>query len=228
MLGVALLASGKEQMAGLPWMAAMLVLLALADACEVALARVCTDAYNGFMRKLPLNGGNAMKADECFVLPPPDLGLREAGQVLGALGSFSVWPFYGALMAMVVAVHVQISPPKVPAPAAKAAGCAAGGGCGTSGGCGSGGCGASAGKGCGCGSGAAAKTVPPASKAAQPGIKTPQPAPASMLPRQPFPSPLINAPQQPGVRPPPVPPVRQPEGGVIAKPDGTPTLPAAK
>jgi hypothetical protein len=100
-------AVGRAQMAALPWAAAPVVLLALADACQVVMARICTDAYNAFMRKLPLNGGNAMKAEECFVLPLPEPGWRQAGQVLGALGSLSVLPFYGALLALVVAFYVQ-------------------------------------------------------------------------------------------------------------------------
>ncbi len=148
--GMLLFAGGKAQMAALPWAAGVVVLLALADAGQVALARIFTEAYNRFMAKVPLNGGNALKAEEWLVLPAPTLSLREAGQVLGALGSFSVWPFYGALLALVVAFHVQTSPPSPGASHAKSAGCSAGGGCGTTGGCGSGGCGASSGKGCGC------------------------------------------------------------------------------
>lgn len=170
-LGFVLLASGKAQMAALPWVAGVVVLLALADACQVVMGRICTDAYNGFMRKLPLNGGNAMKAEECFVLPAPDPGWRQAGQVLGALGSLSVLPFYGALLALVIAFHVQTSPEGKSArllpSAAPKSGCSAGGGCGTSGGCGSGGCGASSGKGCGCGSEAKAKAVPTAAPVPQ-------------------------------------------------------------
>ena len=172
-LGVVLLASGKAQMAALPWAAGVVILLAFADACQVVMARVCTDAYNGFMRKLPLNGGNAMKAEECFVLPAPEPGWRQAGQVLGALGSLSVLPFYGALLALVVAFHVQMAGDGGGAKAARLltssatkGGCSAGGGCGTSGGCGSGGCGASSGKGCGCGSEAAGKKAPSALGAA--------------------------------------------------------------
>ena len=106
--GVMVFAAGKPQMAALPWVAGVVVLLALADACQAVMARICTDAYNAFMRKLPLNGGNAMKAEECFVLPAPDLGWRQAGRVLGALGSFSVFPFYGALLALIMAFHVQV------------------------------------------------------------------------------------------------------------------------
>jgi hypothetical protein len=111
--GVVVLAAGRAQMAALPWAAAPVVLLALADACQVVMARICTDAYNAFMRKLPLNGGDAMKAEECFVQPAPDPGWRQMGQVLGALGSLSVLPFYGALLALVVAFHVQTSPSDV-------------------------------------------------------------------------------------------------------------------
>lgn len=55
-------------MAAWPWVVGVVLLLAVADACQVVMARICTDAYNGFMRKLPLNGGNAMKAEECFIL----------------------------------------------------------------------------------------------------------------------------------------------------------------
>ena len=108
-MGVLLLASGRAQMGALPWVAGVVGLLALADACQVVMGRICRDAYNGFMRKLPLNGGNAMKAEECFVLPAPEPGWREVGRVLGALGSFSVLPFYGALLALVVAFYVQSS-----------------------------------------------------------------------------------------------------------------------
>jgi hypothetical protein len=105
--GVMVFAAGRTQMAVLPWVAGVLVLLAVADACQGVMVRICTDAYNGFMRKLPLNGGNAMKAQESFVLPATEPGWRQAGQVLGALGSLSVLPFYGALLALVIAFHVQ-------------------------------------------------------------------------------------------------------------------------
>ena len=98
-------------MAALPWAAATVVLLALADAGQSAMARVFTDAYNRFMQKLPLNGGNAMKAEDAFALPPLELGWRQAGLVLRALGSFSVWPFYGALLALLVAAHFQMAAP---------------------------------------------------------------------------------------------------------------------
>ena len=177
--GILLLASGKAQMAALPWAVVVVVLLAVVDAGQVAMARVFTDAYNRFMRKLPVNGGNAMKAEE-FVLPAPELGLQHAWQVLGALASFSVWPFYGALLALLVAFHVQNSPDSgkrapdsgkgmTESGTKHSAGCSAGGGCGPSGGCGSGGCGASAGKACGCGGGGAAKAASPANKTSQPG-----------------------------------------------------------
>ena len=180
------LPAGKLSHLGL--VGSAMLLLGLADAVQLTMARAFTDAYNRFMRKLPLNGGNAMKAEE-FVLPAPELGSQHAGQVLGALASFSVWPFYGALLALLVAFHVQNSGEMrnavrgmrngmTPAVSAKSAGCSAGGGCGTSGGCGSGGCGASAGKACGCGSGASTKAVAPVvanAKAAQPGNTASQP-----------------------------------------------------
>ena len=107
-------------MAALPWAAATVVLLALADAGQAALARVFTDAYNRFMQKLPLHGGNAMKpstgaqaggAEDTFQLPPLGLGWRQAGLVWRALGSFSVWPFYGALLVLLGAVHWQMAVP---------------------------------------------------------------------------------------------------------------------
>ena len=69
-------------MAALPWVVGVVVLLALADACAVVMARACTDAYHAFMRKLPLNGGNGMKAEECFILPAPEPTWRQAGQVV--------------------------------------------------------------------------------------------------------------------------------------------------
>ena len=51
--GVVLLAAGNPEMAVLPWVGGVVVMLAMADAGQVAMARVCTDAYNRFMRKLP-------------------------------------------------------------------------------------------------------------------------------------------------------------------------------
>jgi len=120
--GMMLFVVAKAQMAALPWMAGVVGLLAVADAGQVALARVFTDAYNRLMRELPLNGGRAVKAEDCLLLPAPVLGLRQAGLVLGALGSFSVWPFYGALLALLLGFHYQNSqaamqgapaPPKV-------------------------------------------------------------------------------------------------------------------
>ena len=62
--GVMVFAGGKAQMGALPWVEGVVVLLALADACAVVMARACTDAYHAFKRKLPLNGGNGMKAEE--------------------------------------------------------------------------------------------------------------------------------------------------------------------
>ncbi len=187
--GMLWFAASRGQVAVLPWAAGVVVLLALVDAGEVALARVGTDAYHRFMRKLPLNGGNGVKAEE-FLLPAPQLGWCDAGHLLRALASLSVWPFYGALLAFVIAFHVQTSPPRPAGVAAKAGGCcspstatvaavkstapakaggccspaspAAGGGCGKAGGCGSGGCGASAGKACGCSSGTATRAATPA------------------------------------------------------------------
>ncbi len=108
--GLVLLAAGKAQMGALPWAAGVVVLLALAEAGQVALARFFTEAYNRFMAKVPLNGGNLPKAEEWLVLPAPVLGWRQAGLVLRALGSFSVWPFYAALLALLVTFHVQTSP----------------------------------------------------------------------------------------------------------------------
>ncbi len=225
--GMLLFASSRAQMAGLPWAAGVAVLLALADAGQVALARSFTGAYNRFMAKVPLNGGNAPKAEEWLVLPAPTLGLRDAGQVLGALGSFSVWPFYGALLALVVAFHVQMAGSGGCCGEGKSArlltssatnmssaahGCSAGGGCGTTGGCGSGGCGASSGKGCGCGSAGAdaAKT-----KSAQPVVRPAQSYPAL--------SPQFTTPTQ-STRPLPTPP--QPVNGVIQLPNRGTKVPA--
>ncbi len=210
--GVVLLAAGRMQMVPLSWAAGMVLLLALADAGQVAMARVFTDSYNRFMQKLPLNGGNAMKAEE-FVLPAPELGWRDAGKVLGALGSFSVWPFYAALLALLVAFLVANTPesggrnaesgkPAIVTGTKHSAGCSAGGGCGTSGGSGSGGCGASAGKGCGCGSEAKVKVATPATPlmpavnmARQPARPMPQGVnglPPFPIRTTPLPSPILS------------------------------------
>ena len=91
--GVVLLAAARAELGALPWVARVVVLLAMADACQAVMARNCTDAYHAFMRKLPLNGGNALMAEECFVLPTTEPGWWQAGQVLGAMGSLSVLPF---------------------------------------------------------------------------------------------------------------------------------------
>jgi hypothetical protein len=82
--GVIVVAAGKPQMGALPWVCGVVALLAFVDACQVVMARGCTAAYNSLMRKLPLNGGNAMKAEECFLLPVPEW--RHLGQLLGVLG----------------------------------------------------------------------------------------------------------------------------------------------
>ncbi len=116
MAGVLIFTPGKVQVTALPWMLGVLALLAVADACCVAMARIGTEACNDFLRKLPLNGGNmpnpsthaqGKRAEEWLVLPAPDPGLRQAGSVFRALGSFSVWPFYGAMLALVAAFYVQ-------------------------------------------------------------------------------------------------------------------------
>ena len=91
--GMLLLASGRVQMAALPWAAGVVVQMALADAGQLAMARVFKDAYNRFMAKLPLNGGNAMEAEEWLVLPPPALSLRQAGRVFAVLVRSPCGPF---------------------------------------------------------------------------------------------------------------------------------------
>ena len=238
--GVLFVTGGKARVAMLPWTVGAVLLLTMVDAGQVALARTFTDAYNRFMRKLPLNGGNAMKAEE-FSLPAPDLRLRDAGKVFAALGSFSVWPFYAALLALLVAFHVQNSPEtgkRIPetGKSVHAAGCSSGGGCGTSGGCGSGGCGASSGKGCGCGSGAAKKpataTTATTVKTLQPGstgapTMTPMPQPANR-PAQ-FPNPgmrLMTPGAQPGQAVPHLPSTGLPQQSGVRIPDasGKPVL----
>ena len=198
--GVIVAAGWKSQPGMLPWAAGAIVLFAFADAACVAFARRAAGAYGRFMARVPLNGGNLPKAEEWFVPPETDLRMRDAGAVLGALGSFSVWPFYAALLVLVVGFHVQMSgngfggksARLLPSEATK--GCSAGGGCGTSGGCGSGGCGASAGKGCGCGSGAEAKPVKTATARA---VAQPVQSIPSMKSMQPVQSPQ-SAPSAPG------------------------------
>ena len=189
--GVMLLAAGKAQMAALPWAAGVVVLLALADAGQGAMARVFTDAYNRFMRKLPLNGGNAMKAEE-FMMPSPELGWRDTGKVLGALASFSVWPFYSALLALLVAFHVQTSQSATQAlQSANGKSPSA--------------------------SGVSQSGTKPSSgtvRASLPMNVTSQPATRGAQPRQtPVLSPLKPLQQQPGVRFPVVPPARLPQNG---------------
>ena len=65
--GVMVFAGGKAQMGALPWVGGVVLVLAMADACHVALGRRATAAYNAFMRKLPQcgsGGGDAMMAVE--------------------------------------------------------------------------------------------------------------------------------------------------------------------
>lgn len=117
----------------LPWMAGFVVLVALADACSVAMARRAGESYQRFMARVPLNGGPSAKAqggkpstraqadraEDWLALPPPDLRVRDAGLVLRASGSLSVWPFHGALLALLAGFYLH--PPQVPTGAQLAA-----------------------------------------------------------------------------------------------------------
>ncbi len=105
--GMILLGVGHGPSAGLPWAAGMVGLLALWDACNVAMGRRAVGAYSRFMARVPLNGGNLPKAEEWLVLPGADLGIRDLGCVIRALGSLTVWPFYGALLSLLVAFYLQ-------------------------------------------------------------------------------------------------------------------------
>ena len=119
-VGVVLLGTGVWFHPGvLPWVAGLVVVLALVDACSVAMARRAVESYHRFMARVPLNGGNLPKAEEWLVLPGPDLGIRDAGSVLRALGSFSVWPFHAGVLALVVGFYLNSATPAGPASGAK-------------------------------------------------------------------------------------------------------------
>ncbi len=93
-----------------------------ADAGWAALVGACTGVYNWFMSNVPLNGGNAMKPEN-FILPESVMGWRQVGLLLRALGSFSVWPFHGALLALLAMFCLY--PPHFPEMDARAGGASA-------------------------------------------------------------------------------------------------------
>lgn len=88
---------GKPEFA---WIAVIPTLLFLAlDAYYLALEKGFRDSYNGFIQKLH---AHQLTAQDLFVVVPEG-GL--AGLACKALASFSVWPFYITLLAMVYATY---------------------------------------------------------------------------------------------------------------------------
>ncbi len=108
-LGILFLGSAKAQLAVLPWVGGVLLVLAMGDACHVALGRRARAACDAFMRKLPLNGGNVPKAEDWLMLPEEERGWKQVGPAMRAMLSLSVWPFYGALLALLAGFYLQES-----------------------------------------------------------------------------------------------------------------------
>lgn len=91
---------GKPQLA---WIALIPTLLFLAlDAYYLALEKAFRRSYNSFIEKL--HGGKLSPSDLYVVEPEGGL----LGLAFRALGSFSVWPFYGTLLLMIYLSRVFV------------------------------------------------------------------------------------------------------------------------
>jgi len=78
------------------WIAVIPTLLFLTlDAYYLALERAFRDSYNAFIDKLH---GGRIEPTDLYAVIPSGSSFR---QFLGALGSFSVWPMYVTLLAMI-------------------------------------------------------------------------------------------------------------------------------
>lgn len=83
-----------------------IVLFLLLDAYYLALERWFRDAYNAFVKKL--HAGTAT-VEDVFVLNPRGSPPRLLQEILIALLSFSVWPFYLTLAVLLWLLRVRIT-----------------------------------------------------------------------------------------------------------------------
>ena len=75
-----------------------IVLFLLLDSYYLGLERSFRDRYNAFIRKLH---AKRISAEDLFVVAPPS-GASTMKATAGAFSSFSIWPFYGLLAAMLL------------------------------------------------------------------------------------------------------------------------------
>lgn len=88
------------------WLALLpVLLLGLLDAYYLGLERLFRDRYNEFIAKLH---GDRATVEDVFIVSP-GTGLKgTAKSALQAVGSVSVWPFYGALAGTLVVIRLWV------------------------------------------------------------------------------------------------------------------------
>lgn len=102
---IVVVVAGKRE-PSLIWISLIPVVLFLVlDAYYLALEKAFRDRYNDFIAKLH-NGEAAL--EDVFIVTIPDRSRTTIRGTFCAVGSFSVWPFYGLLGLMLVAVRLWV------------------------------------------------------------------------------------------------------------------------
>src|SRR5882762_9924612 len=88
------------------WISAVpIVLFLILDSYYLALERQFRGVYNEFIRKLHFGSATV---DDVFFIAPRVGALATSAEILKAVISFSVWPFYTLLAVMLLVVRVWI------------------------------------------------------------------------------------------------------------------------
>lgn len=82
-----------------------IVLFLLLDAYYLALERGFRSHYNDFIRKI--HSGTA-SIEDVFIISPDMNGFKTIKESFWAMGSISIWTFYGFLMALLIGVKIFV------------------------------------------------------------------------------------------------------------------------
>ena len=93
-----------KEIPDLVWIALVpIILFSILDGYYLGLEKVFRDQYNSFIKKL--HRGNVL-IEDIYVVTPSEGSGATLKSTLGAMRSFSIWPFYLVQIAVLLAVRV--------------------------------------------------------------------------------------------------------------------------
>jgi hypothetical protein len=96
----------QQTQANVIWVALIpLTLCFLLDIYYLALEKHFRNVYNDFVRDV--HAGTA-KTGALYVIPPPSGAIATLGSMANAIRSFSIWPFYGLIIVMLIIARTWI------------------------------------------------------------------------------------------------------------------------